>query len=137
MPVKYSLVELSNPLRPEDSKMFYAKAQADGVVTLNEIAEDVSYASSLTDGDVLNSIRGVIRCMRKHLSNGRVVSLGELGSFQLQISSSGASTKEEFNAANIRKAKFQFRPGTMLRDLQRNITYERVGPLPQRKKKEE
>lgn len=137
MPVKYSLAELRNPLRPEEPKMFYAKAQADGVVTLNDIAEDVSYASSLTDGDVLNSLRGVIRCMRKHLANGRVVSLGELGSFQMQISSRGAYTKEEFNAANIKQAKFQFRPGTMLRDLQRNMSYERVDSLPQRKKKEE
>jgi len=55
----------------------------------------------------------------------------------MQISSRGANTKEEFNAANIRQAKFQFRPGTMLRDLQRNMSYERVDSLPQRKKKEE
>ena len=38
-------------------KKYYAKAQASGEVTMDEMAEQISYATSLTDGDVLNAIR--------------------------------------------------------------------------------
>lgn len=55
MSIKYSLALMST--KPGDDtakKMYYAKAQADGVVTMDEMAEEISYATSLTDGDVLN-----------------------------------------------------------------------------------
>ena len=52
MSVKYSLALMST--KPGDDtakKMYYAKAQADGVVTMDEMAEEISYATSLTDGE--------------------------------------------------------------------------------------
>jgi hypothetical protein len=42
-------------------KKYYAKAQASGEVTMDEMAEQISYATSLTDGDVLNAIRALIK----------------------------------------------------------------------------
>lgn len=136
MPVKYSLVELPNLNNPEEPAMFYARAQSSGIIMLNQIIEEISYASSLTDGDVLNAIRGLIRAMRTHLAAGRIVNLGELGSFRFEISSSGAATKEEFNQSNIKRAKFCYRPGSMVKDIQSNLRYERVEPLPRKKKAE-
>lgn len=135
MAVKYSIVEMGNPSRPDEKKKFYAKAQANGVVDLNNIAEEISYASSLTDGDVLNALRGLIKMMKMHLSNGEIVNLGEFGTFQFQLSSEGAKTKDEFTSANIRKARFQFRPGLLVREAQKTLKYERVDPLPQKAKK--
>lgn len=98
-------------------KMYYAKAQADGVVTMDEMAEEISYATSLTDGDVLNVIRAVIRQMKKNLSAGKIVKMEQLGSFQVQVSSTGAEDKKDFSASNITGVSVQFRPGRMVRDV--------------------
>lgn len=118
MSVKYSLALMSTkPGDDQAKKMYYAKAQADGVVTMDEMAEDISYATSLTDGDVLNVVRALIRQMKKHLSAGKIVKMEQLGAFQVQVSSSGAEEKKDFSASNITGVNVQFRPGKMVREV--------------------
>ena len=133
MSLKYSLAELRNPLRPEEPKKFYAKSQVRDVVSLNRIADEISYSTTLTDGDVLNVLRGLIRKVKEHLADGDIVDLAEFGKFQYQISSHGAETKEKFTPANIRKVRLQFRPGEMLKPSLVNLQFERVLPVKTRK----
>ena len=106
MSVKYSLALMST--KPGDNtakKMYYAKAQADGVVTMDEMAEEISYATSLTDGDVLNVLRALIRQMKVQLAAGKIVKMENFGTFQIQVCSTG----------NITAAHIQFRPGKMVK----------------------
>lgn len=116
MSVKYSLALMST--KPGDDaakKMYYAKAQADGEVTMDDMAEEISYATSLTDGDVLNVIRALIRQMKVNLASGKIVKMENFGTFQIQVCSKGAETKKEFTASNITAAHIQFRPGKMVK----------------------
>lgn len=116
MSVKYSLALMSS--RPGDEqapKKYYAKAQADGEVTMDEMAEEIAYATSLTDGDVLNVLRALIRQLKTHMANGKVVKMENFGTFQLQLCSTGAETKKAFTASNITGTHIQFRPGKMLK----------------------
>lgn len=133
MSIKYSIAQLRNPQRPEEPKKFYAKAQARDTVDINRIAQEISYATALTDGDVLNVLRGLIHKVKEHLSDGDIVDLAEFGNFQYQVSSRAADTKEEFTAANIRKVKLQFRPGRMLRPQLGDFQFERVISVKARK----
>lgn len=110
--VNYSLALMSTKPGDETApKKYYAKAQASGEVTMDEMAEDISYATSLTDGDVLNAIRALIKQVNRHLSAGKIVRLENFGSFQLQLCSTGAETEKKFTSANITEATVQFRPG--------------------------
>ena len=112
MSVNYSLAHMSSePGNPDAPKKWYAKAQASGEVTLDEMAEDIAYATTLTDADVLAAIRAFIKQLNKHLANGKIVRAENLGSFQLQIQSTGADTEEDFTTANITGVSIQFRPG--------------------------
>jgi len=116
MSVNYSLALMST--KPGDDsapKKYYAKAQAVGVVTMDEMAEDISYATSLTDGDVLNVLRALIRQMKVQLAGGKIVKMENLGTFQIQICSEGTDTKKEFSSSNITAARIQFRPGKMIK----------------------
>jgi len=126
MSVKYSIVKMNNLLRPEEDPLYYAKAQVREEIGLQRIAEEIAYATSLTDGDVLNVIRGLIRKTKEHLADGDIVSLGDFGKFQFQISSRGAISASEFTQANIRKARFHFRPGKQIKELIPNLEYEEV-----------
>lgn len=134
MSVNYSLALLSTePGNKTAPKKYYAKAQASGEVTMDEIAEDIAYATSLTDGDVLNAVRALIKQVNKHLAAGKIVRLENFGSFQLQLHSEGADTEEEFTEANITDATVQFRPGRVIRAATRadagGLVFKRVPPL--------
>lgn len=124
--VNYSLAQMSS-MPGDDSapKLFYAKAQAAGEVTMDEMAEEISYATSLTDGDVLNAIRALIKQVNKNLAAGKIVRLENFGSFQIQLCSTGAN--------------IQFRPGKPIKAATRagdgGLTFKRVAkkgeaPLP-------
>ena len=138
--VNYSLALMSTKPGDETApKKYYAKAQASGEVTMDEMAEDISYATSLTDGDVLNAIRALIKQVNRHLSAGKIVRLENFGSFQLQLCSTGAETEKKFTSANITEATVQFRPGKPVKAATRagdgGLTFKRVAkkgeaPLP-------
>lgn len=131
MAINYSIAKMKNPNDKGAPEKFYAKAQASGTVDINELAEEISYSTTLTDGDVLNVIRALVKQINKHIAKGEIVKLENLGSFQAQISSDGAETEEEFSAANIRKVSLQFRPGIGLRGQLSldNLTFHKVKPL--------
>lgn len=134
MSVNYSLAHMSSkPGDDKAAKLYYAKAQATGEVTMDEIAEDISYATSLTDGDVLNAIRALIKQVNRHLAAGKIVRLETFGSFQLQLSSTGADTEKKFTSANITGANIQFRPGKPIKAATRagdgGLTFKRVAKI--------
>lgn len=129
----------SKPGDDKAPKLFYAKAQAAGEITMDEMAEEISYATSLTDGDVLNAIRALIKQVNKNLAAGKIVRLENFGSFQLQLCSTGADTEKAFTSANITGANIQFRPGKPIKAATRagdgGLTFKRVAkkndaPLP-------
>lgn len=131
MSVNYSLAYMSSePGNPDGEKKYYAKMQASGVVTMDEMAEDIAYATTLTDGDVLNALRALIKQVNKHLSAGKIVRLENFGSFQLQLQSDGTLTEKEFTSANITGASIQFRPGKPVKAATRagdgGLTFKRV-----------
>ncbi|WP_277122623.1 HU family DNA-binding protein [Bacteroides ndongoniae] len=134
MSVNYSLALMSSePGNPDGEKKYYAKMQANGEVTMDEMAEDIAYATTLTDGDVLNALRALIKQVNKHLAAGKIVRLESFGSFQLQLQSEGALTEKEFTSANITGASIQFRPGKPIKAATRagdgGLTFKRVPTL--------
>lgn len=138
--VNYSLAHMSTkPGNDQAPKKYYAKAQASGEVTMDEMAEQIAYATSLTDGDVLNAIRALIQQTNLHLAAGKIVRLENFGSFQIQLRSEGADTEKKFTTANITDATIQFRPGKPIKAATRagngGLTFRRVAkkgeaPLP-------
>nr|DAT34316.1 MAG TPA: DNA-binding protein [Caudoviricetes sp.] len=132
--VNYSLALMSSkPGDDKAAKLFYAKAQASGEITMDEMAEQISYATSLTDGDVLNAIRALIKQVNLNLAAGKIVRLENFGTFQIQLCSDGAETEKKFTSANITGAHIQFRPGRPIKAATRagegGLTFKRVAKL--------
>lgn len=140
MAINYSIVAMKNPSDPESGEVkYYPKAQANGSVDINELAEEISYATTLTDGDVLNVIRALVKRINLHIANGKIVKLENLGSFQAQIQSHGSATEDTYSTSLIRKVSLQFRPGIGLRGTlnKENLTFHKVPGLKNLKKQEE
>lgn len=111
MAINYSIAAYKKPGDLEGTAKYYAKAQASGTVEINELADDIAYSTTLTDGDVLNVIRALIKQINRHIAKGEIVKLENLETFQAQIRSNGSETSEDFNESYIRQVHLQFRPG--------------------------
>lgn len=61
MAINYSIAKMANPMDRESGEYkFYAKAQANGSVSINELAEEIAYATTLTDGAVTQLRRWIL-----------------------------------------------------------------------------
>ncbi len=129
MAIKYSLFLLRNPLRPEDPKQYYGKVQVRSVVDMRRIARALARQSSVTEGDAYSILVNLPYILGEFMEQGDMVDLGDLGKFQYQISTRGASERSEFSRANIKKVKFQFRPSRYLLKNTLGMQFEEVAPL--------
>lgn len=88
MAVKYHVIERKNPLKPTEAPKFYASAKADGEVSFKALAKEIAAAgSTVSDSDLLAVLNDVTKLLIKHLEAGKIVRLGDFGSFQVSLSS--------------------------------------------------
>ena len=101
----------------EETKV-YAVAQAKETLTFSEICEHIaSHNSKFGRGDVTAVVCEVVDCLRELLLDGKRVQLGDLGTFGVSLSSTGAKTCSEFTAANIKKVNVTWAKGTIFKTL--------------------
>lgn len=130
--LKYKLVQRKDMSKGalEGSKLYYPQVINQGRVSFDSLCEEVAEQSSLTSGDIKNCMDRLINCLVRHLKEGRSVDCGDLGSFRINIRSTGADTPETYDAATMmRKPSVQYYLGKKLRDMQdTGVQYERYTP---------
>ncbi len=130
--LRYKLVQRKDMSKGalEGSKLYYPQVINQGRVSFDSLCEEVAEQSSLTSGDIKNCMDRLINCLVRHLKEGRSVDCGDLGSFRINIRSTGADTPEAYDAATMmRKPSIQYYLGKKLRDMQdTGVQYERYTP---------
>lgn len=63
--------------------------------------------------------------LKRNLSQGRRVNVGELGNFRFGVGSTGAPTTEEFTTSLIKEPKVVFSPGKALRIAKKLTNFEK------------
>lgn len=130
--LRYKLVQRKDMTRGalEDAKLYYPQVINQGRVSFDSLCEEVAEQSSLTSGDIKNCMDRLVNCLVRHLKEGRSVDCGDLGSFRINIRSTGADTPETYDAATMmRKPSIQYYLGKKLRDMQdTGVQYERYTP---------
>jgi predicted histone-like DNA-binding protein len=126
MAVKYTVNEKGNPLNPSQPKKWYANAKSAGDTTLRALSREIAARSTVSPADTQAVLTALTEVLVEHLSEGKIVRLGDFGAFQVSISSEGAETEAKFSAALIKGNKVVFRPGTDLKDMQKNLKYEKL-----------
>ena len=125
MSVKYNVIQKAYPGDPTGPKKFYANSIADGEVSLRNLSKEIAQTSSISESDVYATLIDLAKMLSKHLSDGKIVRLGDFGSFQISISSEGMDAMNKVNSASIKSAKILFRPGLDLRDTLATLKYEK------------
>ena len=124
--VTYSVVPRKNPQEKGTPPKFYAQAQARGDVNIREISERIQSACTVNKADVYAVLVALEDVITDALRGGEIVRLGELGSFQIGISSKGALTEDDHDVSMIKKARINFRPGVALSGILSNLTFQKV-----------
>ena len=112
--MKYVVQMRKNPQNRTEEK-YYLIARSLGVVELGQVCEEISMSSTLTRGDVSNTIMSFLDIIPKYLKMGYSVNLGELGSFRLSIKSEGSDTEEEATASKVKKVHALFVPSSKIK----------------------
>jgi hypothetical protein len=60
------------------------------------------------------------------IQNGEIVRLGELCTLQVGLSGKGALTEEDYDTSLIKRAKINFRPGTVLSNALASLNFSKV-----------
>ena len=124
--VTYSVAPRINPRDKEAAPKFYARAQASGDVNIREMSERIQQSCTVTKADVQAVLVALEDVIIDALKGGEIVRLGDLGTFQIGISSKGAVTEEDYSDSFITKARINFRPGLALAGILTGLSYKKV-----------
>lgn len=117
--IKLKSVAKRNPKAVEEPPKFYASAVHDASVELDGLATAVSNRCSLRRSDVHGVLIALMDIIPEELLNGKIVSLGNLGSFCVNVKSEGADIEEELSHSNVKGFKILYRPASKLKKLLR------------------
>lgn len=141
MAITYCKVQRKNPLKPIDAPRWYAQSKAIKVVDLEQIAEEIAYASSATKGDIMLVLDGVIMALARRLSEGEIVRFGELGSFRCTLKNrrkiwdealedfvpAAPYDSKDFSASrNIESCSIRFEPGPILKNMCKTAKFRAI-----------
>ena len=124
--VTYSVSPRVNPAEKGTPPKFYGHVQARGDVSLREMSERIQQTCTVHKSDVFAVLVALEDVITDALRGGEIVRLGDLGTFQIGISSKGALTEEDYDESLIKKARINFRPGMALAGILTNLTFTKV-----------
>ncbi|NGF57773.1 DNA-binding protein [Parapedobacter sp. SGR-10] len=125
MSIKFNVQGIGNPQDANAPKKFYARPISSGEITLEDLASDISHASSINEADVMAVLYSLVREIPRNLSHGYIVRLGGLGSFRLGTGSLGSDTAEEVTAANIHRKRVLFHNGKRIKNALSSLTFQK------------
>jgi len=108
-----------------DKQLNYAETVWSGLVGTREIAKVIAQRSTVSVGDVLATLYGLVQVMEQYLHDGYSVKLDDLGVFRLSATSAGYVTPEECQPHRVRAAKLCFRADTQIKSNLKFVKFER------------
>ena len=125
MPVKFNVIEKSNPIDREAPRKFYPSITSSGRISTRQLAERAAQMSTLTTTDMVAAIESLLTIIPDELAKGNIVELGDFGSFWLRTTSEGAVTAEEVRASHISGVLPRFNPGKEFKRALDAITFNK------------
>ena len=123
--LKYKLIQRGDPRDPSAPKKFYAVHVKTGTKSVADMSTDIADISSLSPGDIQNSILNMVQQSPKYLLDGLSVCLGELGTLRISFSSEGVDSEADFSVSKIRGIRVIFTPGKLIREALLKARFEK------------
>jgi len=124
--INFKIVNKVNPQDVTAVQKFYAVKQSQETLTLRDFGKRISRESTVSMMDTMAVLEGLLQIIPDEISNGKIIKLGDFGTFRTTLSVEGTATEEEFSAANIKKLNVRFRPAHEFVKLLANVEYSKV-----------
>lgn len=115
--------DLKNPELPNK---FRASITNSKEVTLDKVAGMISNQCTLNKTDVIAVLSALSLVVPELLSLGHTVNMGNLGSFQLTLSSATVDNAEDISVDSIKNARIRFRPGISMKRNLGEMSFRKV-----------
>ena len=116
-------VQRVNPAKKNEPMKWYGVQKRLVKMDENEVAELIADETTLNPAEALMAIRQLRKVVLQALMNGKSVQLGNWGSFNLSVGTSGADSREDLTTAHIKGASINFRPGAEMREALKRADY--------------
>ena len=134
--VSYSVAPRYNPFDKEEPPRYYARAQANGDISIREICERIQQNCTVTKADVHAVLVAMEDVIIGALKAGEMVRMGDLGTLQIGLSGKGAAVEEDYEPSLITKARINFRPGTALVGFLTSLSFSKVAKKTEKEQEE-
>ena len=105
----------------------YGTAQMNKKVSLDEFCQHISeHNSPFSKGVVMGIITDAVSCLREMMLDGNRVSLGDLGTFGVELACEGAKKTEDFDTSYIKAVNVRWTPGDQFKNLRSDATFQLV-----------
>jgi predicted histone-like DNA-binding protein len=115
----------NNLVSPPEVK-YYPCAVSVGVVHLDDLARIIAGRSTMSRADCYGVIIALSDVIGEALSNGNIVKIDNLGTFQLVLHGTPADNEAVLGKSNIKEAKINYKPSKDLKSKIKRITYKRM-----------
>jgi predicted histone-like DNA-binding protein len=125
MPVKFYATPKKDPRNLEAEPKYYATVRSDGRVDTVGIAKSINNMSTISLPDTAAVLEAFLHVVPEKLADGKIVELGDFGSFRITVSSEGTAAPEELNSRSITGSRVIFTPGKRFKELLGTIKFEK------------
>lgn len=125
MPVKFTVSPKKDPRNLTAAPKYYANARSDGRADTNVIARSINAISTVSSADTVAVLEAFLTVVPDKLSEGKIVELGDFGTFRISLSSEGAATPEEVTARSITDTRVIFTPGKRFKQMLDTVEFQK------------
>jgi predicted histone-like DNA-binding protein len=123
MSFNFKMVARKNPLDPSAPEKYYASPVYSGEITMRQLSKRIAEISTVSTVDVVAVLEAFLQQIPKELAEGKIVRLGDFGSFRLTLGSEGLEDLDKFNSAHIKKLRPRFMAGKEFLNMTSDIKY--------------
>ena len=125
MAVKFSASPKKDPSNLEADPKYYAIVKSDGRADTQAVARSINSMSTVSEPDTLAVLSAFLYVVPEKLADGKIVELGDFGTFRVTVSSEGAAQPEELTARHITDTKVIFTPGKRFKQMLDTIEFQK------------
>lgn len=125
MAITITAIGKTNPTQSDAPLRYYPKVTKTGEIDLDQLTEEISDASTLTQADCYAVVISLVKVLEQHLSKGEIVRIDPLGSFQISVKGTGSDNAKSVSSDNVTSASIIFRPGKKLKKMLGLLVFKR------------
>jgi predicted histone-like DNA-binding protein len=126
MSVKFSVTPRKDPRDQNSQPKYYATVRSNGRVDTHGIAKDINKMSTVSSVDTAAVLEAFMNVVPDQLADGKIVELGDFGTFRVSVSSEGAEQPEAVTTRSITDVRILFQPGKRFKKLINSTEFEKI-----------